>query len=58
MERVPATDRALAAAAGQVYGNGTALTPAQLQPLLDRYGSYQGYWAYYLRNARVGDARH
>lgn len=52
MERVPAADRELAAAAGRVYGNGASLTPEQLQPLLDRYGPYQGYWTYYLRIRR------
>lgn len=53
MEHVPAGDRELSAAAGRVYGNGKPLTPAQLRPLLDRYGPYQGYWTYYLRNARL-----
>lgn len=42
------------AAAGRVYGDGKPLTSQQLQPLLDRYGPYQGYWTYYLRNARLG----
>ncbi|HKV58938.1 MAG TPA: hypothetical protein VJO32_11680, partial [Ktedonobacteraceae bacterium] len=51
MERVPATDRELGKAASQIYNNGQPLTPAEMQRLLDHYGTTQGYWAFYIRNA-------
>ena len=51
MERVSALDRELGKAAASIYNNGQPLTTAEIQSLLDRYGSTQGHWAFYLRNA-------
>jgi DNA-3-methyladenine glycosylase II len=51
-ERVPAPERELAEAAGRLYGDGRPLATGELRRLLDRYGPYQGYWAFYVRNAR------
>jgi 3-methyladenine DNA glycosylase/8-oxoguanine DNA glycosylase len=51
MERVSAFDRELGKAASSIYNNGQPLTTAEMQNLLDRYGTTQGYWAFYMRNA-------
>lgn len=51
MEHVPATDRELGKAASSIYKDGQPLTAAEMQGLLDRYGTTQGYWAFYIRNA-------
>ncbi len=51
MERVSATDRELGKAASSIYNNGQPLTATEMQNLLDRYGTTQGYWAFYIRNA-------
>jgi len=51
MERVSAIDRELGKAASHIYNNGQPLTPAEMQRLLDRYGTTQGYWDFYIRNA-------
>ncbi len=51
MERVSAVDRELGKAASSIYNNGQPLTTGQMQGLLDRYGSTQGHWAFYIRNA-------
>jgi DNA-3-methyladenine glycosylase II len=49
MERVSTVDQELSKAAGKIYNNGQALAPDEMQKLLDRYGTSQGYWALYLR---------
>lgn len=49
MERVSAVDQELAQAAGRVYNAGQPLSATEMQRLLDRYGTTQGYWALYLR---------
>lgn len=51
MERVVGPERALAAAAGRLYGDGRPLGEPELRALLDRYGAHQGYWAFYVRTA-------
>lgn len=51
MERVSAIDRELGKAASHIYNNGQSLAPAEMQRLLDHYGTTQGYWAFYIRNA-------
>lgn len=51
MERVSAIDRELGKAASSIYNNSQPLTTAEMQGLLDRYGTTQGYWAFYIRNA-------
>ena len=51
MERVSAVDREPGKAASYIYNGGQPLTPGEMQNLLDRYGSMQGYWAFYIRNA-------
>lgn len=51
MERVSAIDRELGKAASSIYNNGQPLTTAEMQALLDRYGTTQGHWAFYIRNA-------
>ena len=51
MERVSAVDRELGKAASSIYNNGQPLTPTEMQGLLDRYGTMQGHWAFYIRNA-------
>ncbi len=51
MERVSAVDRELAKAASRIYNNGQPLAAAEMQRLLDTYGTTQGYWAFYIRNA-------
>jgi DNA-3-methyladenine glycosylase II len=56
MERVSVTDRELARAAARIYNHGQALTPLQLGQILNHYGTTQGYWAFYARNAFSYDA--
>jgi DNA-3-methyladenine glycosylase II len=51
MERVSATDKELSKAAASIYNQGRTLPPAEIQRIIDRYGSTQGYWAFY---ARIG----
>jgi DNA-3-methyladenine glycosylase II len=51
MERVSAVDRELGKVASHIYNNGQPLTPVEMQRLLDTYGTTQGYWAFYIRNA-------
>lgn len=51
MERVSAIDRELGKAASSIYNDGQPLTTAEMQGLLDHYGTTQGYWAFYIRNA-------
>ena len=49
MERVSTVDQELAKAAAKVYNEGELLAQPELQRLLDRYETYQGLWALYLR---------
>lgn len=49
MERVSTIDKELAKAAANIYNDGQPLAPIEMQRLLDRYGTTQGYWALYLR---------
>lgn len=51
MERVSAIDRELGKAASSIYNNGQPLTTTEMQALLDRYGTTQGHWAFYIRSA-------
>jgi DNA-3-methyladenine glycosylase II len=53
MERVSTIDKELAKAAAQLYNQGQALAPAEMQRILDRYGNAQGYWAFYARIATL-----
>ena len=49
MERIPLTETRLLEAASKVYGHGEELSRDDLKCLAERYGSWQGYWAHYLR---------
>jgi DNA-3-methyladenine glycosylase II len=51
MERVPFTEKRLLEAASRVYGQGEAMTRQSIQSIAQKYGSWQGYWAHYLRAA-------
>jgi DNA-3-methyladenine glycosylase II len=51
MERVPLTETRLFEAASKVYGHGEELNRDDLKRLADTYGSWQGYWAHYIRVA-------
>src|ERR1051326_6132612 len=53
MEHVSIVDQELAKAAAKLYNNGQALSSDDLQQLFDRYGTMQGYWAYYARIAML-----
>lgn len=50
-ERIPGGEERLAAAASRIYGHGRALDGESVSQLAERYGSWQGYWAHYLRVA-------
>ena len=54
MERVAAVEGALAQAAARLYNGGKPLADDELRRKLDRYGAYQGYWAFYTRIAVNG----
>jgi DNA-3-methyladenine glycosylase II len=49
MEYVPLSETRLLEAASKVYGHGNELSREELKHLAERYGSWQGYWAHYLR---------
>jgi len=49
MERIPLTETRLLEAASKVYGHGEEMSRDDLKCLAERYGSWQGYWAHYLR---------
>jgi DNA-3-methyladenine glycosylase II len=49
IERMPVTEESLLAAARQVYG--PSITSYELDSLAQKYGSWRGYWAHYLRVA-------
>ena len=49
MEYIPLTETRLLEAASKVYGHGEELSREDLKRLAERYGSWQGYWAHYLR---------
>jgi len=49
MQRIPLTETRLLEAASKVYGHGEELSRDDLKCLAERYGSWQGYWAHYLR---------
>src|SRR6266487_4070057 len=49
MEYIPLTETRLLEAASKVYGHGEELSRDDLKCLAERYGSWQGYWAHYLR---------
>lgn len=51
MERVPLTETRLIEAASKEYGHGEELSRNELKRIADKYGSWQGYWAHYLRVA-------
>jgi DNA-3-methyladenine glycosylase II len=51
MERVSAIDKELLEAASQIYNDGQPLSSGEMQRLLDHYGTSQGHWAFYMRNA-------
>ena len=53
MERASPADKELARAAARLYNNGQPLSTTEMQQLLDRYGSSQGYWAFYARIATL-----
>jgi DNA-3-methyladenine glycosylase II len=49
MEQVPVSEKKLIAAASRLYGHGHDLTRAEVEKIAERYGSYKGYWAHYVR---------
>jgi DNA-3-methyladenine glycosylase II len=51
MEHVPLTETRLIEAASKVYGHGEDLNRDDLKRIADTYGSWQGYWAHYIRVA-------
>jgi DNA-3-methyladenine glycosylase II len=51
VERLSATDKELSKAVAQIYNHGQALPSTEMQQLIDRYRTTQGYWAFYARNA-------
>jgi DNA-3-methyladenine glycosylase II len=51
MERVPLTETRLFEAISKVYSHGEVLNRDDLKRLADTYGSWQGYWAHYIRVA-------
>ncbi|MFL5663808.1 MAG: DNA-3-methyladenine glycosylase family protein, partial [Ktedonobacteraceae bacterium] len=53
MERVSAIDKELSTAAAKIYNGGHSLATAEMQRLLDQYGTAQGYWAFYARIATL-----
>ncbi len=54
MERVSTNDKELSKAAASIYNQGQALSPTDMQQIIDRYGSTQGYWAFYARIGTIG----
>ncbi|HLW01464.1 MAG TPA: hypothetical protein VKT82_22600 [Ktedonobacterales bacterium] len=54
MERVSILDQELAKAAAKLYNSGQPMPSADVQRIFDRYGVWQGYWAYYTRIAMLG----
>ena len=56
MERVSTKDKELSKAAASIYNQGQALPPSELQRIIDRYGSTQGYWAFYTRIGTISDS--
>ncbi len=51
VEHVSATDKEISQATSQIYNQGQPLSPTEMQQIINRYGSTQGYWAFYARNA-------
>jgi hypothetical protein len=51
MEHVSSSDKELLKAASNIYSADQPLSAAELQQILDRFGTTQGYWAFYARNA-------
>jgi len=49
MENLPLTEKPLLDAVSRLYGHGEALTRTQIARIAEKYGSYKGYWAHYLR---------
>ena len=49
MEYIPVTETRMLEVASTVYGHGKDLSSEELKRLAERYGSWQGYWAHYLR---------
>jgi DNA-3-methyladenine glycosylase II len=51
VEHVPLTETRLFEAVSKVYSHGEVLNRDDLKRLADTYGSWQGYWAHYIRVA-------
>ncbi len=51
VEQVSSTDKELNKAAAHIYNQGQPLSPTEMQQILNRYGTTQGHWAFYARNA-------
>src|SRR2546422_9156815 len=52
MEKI-AVEKRLLKAASNVYGRGRILNQSVLDQIAEKYGSWKGYWAYYLRTASL-----
>lgn len=52
MERVPLDEKNIQTAAARLYRLADTITQGTLLKLAERYGSMQGYWAFYIRNAK------
>src|SRR6266481_2424197 len=52
MEKI-AVEKRLLKAASKVYGRGRTVTQSVLDQMAEKYGSWKGYWAYYLRTAAM-----
>jgi DNA-3-methyladenine glycosylase II len=51
MEHIPLTETRLIEAASKIYAHGDEFSRNELKQLSDKYGSWQGYWAHYIRVA-------
>ncbi|HLZ60140.1 MAG TPA: hypothetical protein VKR06_24585 [Ktedonosporobacter sp.] len=56
MEYTPFGEKEQLKAASDVYNQGQPLTTADVQRLVEPYGSTQGHWAFYVRNAFFNSA--
>lgn len=51
ISRASIFEKRMSQAASRVYAKGKALTGKEILSIAERYGEWQGYWAYYLRAA-------
>lgn len=56
-EHVPWSDTAMLGAISYAYTQGFEISMGAARELAERYGTYQGYWAHYLKTVAYGPAR-